>query len=139
MRETLAAHGLDGAFSDLFEIDKEEIGSDGVTGMQSMYVFHFMQLLCRAAGQDDIAKDAQFINSITIHELMKEYGLSLIHIYVYKRQQQKLRVVFKKRKHVLGAGRVFADLQQLPRLLFKIVPLFERIKPVHLVCFLLFP
>mgnify|MGYP001151138377 CR=1 FL=1 len=34
--------------------DKEEIGSDGVTGMQSMYVFHFMQLLCRAAGQDDI-------------------------------------------------------------------------------------
>ena len=30
--------------------DKEEIGSDGVTGMQSMYVFHFMQLLCRAAG-----------------------------------------------------------------------------------------
>ena len=34
--------------------DKEEIGSDGVTGMQSMYVFHFMQLLRRAAGQDDI-------------------------------------------------------------------------------------
>ena len=34
--------------------DKEEIGSDGVTGMQSMYVFHFMQELCRAAGQDDI-------------------------------------------------------------------------------------
>ena len=34
--------------------DKEEIGSDGVTGMQSMYVFHFMQQLCRAAGQDDI-------------------------------------------------------------------------------------
>ncbi len=26
--------------------DKEEIGSDGVTGMQSMYAFHFMQLLC---------------------------------------------------------------------------------------------
>ena len=25
---------------------------------------------------------------------------------------------------------MFADLQQLPRLLFKIVPLFERIKPV---------
>ena len=34
--------------------DKEEIGSDGVTGMQSMYVFHFMQELCRTAGQDDI-------------------------------------------------------------------------------------
>lgn len=34
--------------------DKEEIGSDGVTGMQSMYVFHFMQQLCRAAKQDDI-------------------------------------------------------------------------------------
>ena len=27
--------------------------------------------------QDDIAKDAQFINSITIHELMKEYGIAL--------------------------------------------------------------
>ena len=34
--------------------DKEEVGSDGVTGMQSMYAFHFMQELCRAAGQDDI-------------------------------------------------------------------------------------
>lgn len=34
--------------------DKEEIGSDGISGMQSMYVFHFMQQLCRAAGQDDI-------------------------------------------------------------------------------------
>ncbi len=34
--------------------DKEETGSDGITGMQSMYVFHFMQLLCRAAKQDDI-------------------------------------------------------------------------------------
>lgn len=32
--------------------DKEEIGSDGVTGMQSMYVFHFMQELCRTAGQE---------------------------------------------------------------------------------------
>ena len=27
--------------------------------------------------QDDIAKDAQFINSITIHELMKDYGIEL--------------------------------------------------------------
>ena len=35
-------------------VDKEEIGSDGVTGMQSMYAFHFMQELCRGAGQDDI-------------------------------------------------------------------------------------
>ncbi len=43
--------------------DKEEIGSDGVTGMQSMYVFHFMQLLCRAAGQDDIIA---FQNSICL-------------------------------------------------------------------------
>ena len=34
--------------------DKEEIGSDGVTGMQSMYAFHFMQELCRTAGRDDI-------------------------------------------------------------------------------------
>ena len=43
--------------------DKEEIGSDGVTGMQSMYVFHFMQLLCRAAGQDDIIA---FRNSVCL-------------------------------------------------------------------------
>lgn len=43
--------------------DKEEIGSDGVTGMQSMYVFHFLQQLCRAAGQDDIEA---FRNSICI-------------------------------------------------------------------------
>ena len=43
--------------------DKEETGSDGVTGMQSMYVFHFMQLLCRAAGQDDIIA---FQNSICL-------------------------------------------------------------------------
>ena len=43
--------------------DKEEIGSDGVTGMQSMYVFHFMQLLCRAAGQDDILA---FQNSVCL-------------------------------------------------------------------------
>ena len=38
--------------------DKEEIGSDGVTGMQSMYAFHFMQELCRTAGQDDIMLSA---------------------------------------------------------------------------------
>ena len=44
-------------------VDKEEIGSDGVTGMQSMYVFHFMQLLCRAAGQDDILA---FRNSVCL-------------------------------------------------------------------------
>ena len=43
--------------------DKEEIGSDGVTGMQSMYVFHFLQLLCRAAGQDDIIA---FQNSVCL-------------------------------------------------------------------------
>lgn len=43
--------------------DKEETGSDGVTGMQSMYVFHFMQLLCRAAGQDDILA---FQNSVCL-------------------------------------------------------------------------
>ena len=43
--------------------DKEEIGSDGVTGMQSMYVFHFMQQLCRAAGQDDIIA---FQNSVCL-------------------------------------------------------------------------
>ena len=43
--------------------DKEEIGSDGVTGMQSMYAFHFMQELCRAAGQDDILA---FRNSVCL-------------------------------------------------------------------------
>ena len=43
--------------------DKEEIGSDCVTGMQSMYVFHFLQLLCRAAGQDDIIA---FQNSVCL-------------------------------------------------------------------------
>ena len=43
--------------------DKEEIGSDGVTRMQSMYVFLFMQLLCRAAGQDDILA---FQNSVCL-------------------------------------------------------------------------
>lgn len=35
--------------------DKEEIGSDGVTGLQSMYVFHFLQQLCTGQGVDDIA------------------------------------------------------------------------------------
>ena len=44
-------------------VDKEEIGSDGVTGMQSMYVFHFMQELCRTAGQDDIIA---FRNSVCL-------------------------------------------------------------------------
>lgn len=43
--------------------DKEEIGSDGITGMNSMYVFHFMQQLCRAAGQDDIIA---FHNSVCL-------------------------------------------------------------------------
>ena len=39
------------------------IGSDGVTGMQSMYAFHFMQELCRTAGQDDILA---FRNSVCL-------------------------------------------------------------------------
>ena len=43
--------------------DKEEIGSDGITGMNSMYVFHFMQQLCRAVGQDDIIA---FHNSVCL-------------------------------------------------------------------------
>ena len=34
--------------------DKEETGSDGVTGLNSMYVFHFVQQLCKAQGADDI-------------------------------------------------------------------------------------
>ena len=34
--------------------DKEETGSEGVTGMQSMYAFHFMQQLCKAQGADPI-------------------------------------------------------------------------------------
>ena len=35
--------------------DKEEIGSDGVTGMNSMYAYHFLQQLCAANGVDSIA------------------------------------------------------------------------------------
>ncbi|MBU3806699.1 MAG: aminopeptidase [Candidatus Fournierella pullistercoris] len=34
--------------------DKEETGSDGATGLQGMYVFHFMQQLCAAHGVDSI-------------------------------------------------------------------------------------
>ena len=34
--------------------DKEETGSDGVTGMQSAYTFHFLQQLCRMQGADYI-------------------------------------------------------------------------------------
>lgn len=34
--------------------DKEETGSDGVTGLQSMYTFHFLQQLCAAQGVDYI-------------------------------------------------------------------------------------
>lgn len=34
--------------------DKEEVGSDGVTGLNSMYTFHFLQQLCQAQGVDYI-------------------------------------------------------------------------------------
>lgn len=34
--------------------DKEETGSDGVTGLNSMYTFHFLQQLCGAQGADYI-------------------------------------------------------------------------------------
>ena len=34
--------------------DKEETGSDGVTGLKSMYTFHFLQQLCAAQGADYI-------------------------------------------------------------------------------------
>ena len=34
--------------------DKEEIGSEGVTGMNSLYVFHFIEQLCQAKGADYI-------------------------------------------------------------------------------------
>lgn len=34
--------------------DKEEIGSEGVTGMQSMYAFRYMQQLCRCQGADEL-------------------------------------------------------------------------------------
>lgn len=34
--------------------DKEEVGSDGVTGLSSMYTFHFLQQLCAAQGADYI-------------------------------------------------------------------------------------
>lgn len=35
--------------------DKEETGSDGVTGLQSMYTFHFLQQLCQVQGADYIS------------------------------------------------------------------------------------
>lgn len=35
--------------------DKEETGSNGVTGLNSMYPFHFLQQLCAAQGEDVIA------------------------------------------------------------------------------------
>ena len=34
--------------------DKEEIGSEGVTGLNSMYVFHFLQQLCAGQGANAI-------------------------------------------------------------------------------------
>ncbi len=34
--------------------DKEEVGSDGITGMQSTYVFDFMRRLCKMSGADEI-------------------------------------------------------------------------------------
>lgn len=34
--------------------DKEETGSDGVTGLNSMYTFHFLQKLCEGQGADYI-------------------------------------------------------------------------------------
>lgn len=34
--------------------DKEEVGSDGVTGLNSMYTFHFLQQLCQTQGVDYI-------------------------------------------------------------------------------------
>lgn len=34
--------------------DKEETGSDGVTGLNSMYTFHFLQQLCKTQGADYI-------------------------------------------------------------------------------------
>lgn len=34
--------------------DKEETGSDGVTGLNSMYTFHFLQQLCAGQGSDYI-------------------------------------------------------------------------------------
>ena len=34
--------------------DKEEIGSEGVTGMNSLYVFQFIEQLCQAQGADSI-------------------------------------------------------------------------------------
>lgn len=34
--------------------DKEETGSDGTTGLNSMYTFHFLQQLCAAQGADAI-------------------------------------------------------------------------------------
>lgn len=35
-------------------VDKEEIGSEGVTGMQSEYTFDYMRQLCRCQGADEL-------------------------------------------------------------------------------------
>jgi aspartyl aminopeptidase len=43
--------------------DKEEIGSEGVTGMQSAYVFNYMKQLCRSHGADEFRA---FHNSICL-------------------------------------------------------------------------
>ena len=43
--------------------DKEEIGSEGVTGLNSMYLFQFLRQLCAAHGADDILA---FQNSICL-------------------------------------------------------------------------
>lgn len=34
--------------------DKEEIGSEGVSGMQSLYAFNYMRQLCRSQGADEL-------------------------------------------------------------------------------------
>ncbi len=43
--------------------DKEEIGSDGVTGMQSSYAYDFLRKLCRTQGADELRA---FENSICL-------------------------------------------------------------------------
>ena len=56
--------------------DKEEVGSDGVTGMNSMYAYHFLQQLCAATGVDSIAAfQASKCLSADVTRLMNKNGV----------------------------------------------------------------
>ena len=62
-RSMIGGYGHDDRVDAYPALMAEIATKDGVTGMQSMYVFHFMQELCRTAGQDDIVA---FRNSVCL-------------------------------------------------------------------------